>query len=80
MADIRRKYVIERDVPGAGAMTDSEARAAARKSNVALPVTACRIRGKVSTFPCWIQQQGCGMRLFALVGGVAGEDRDLRDP
>ena len=30
----------------------------------ALPVTTCKIRGKLSTFPYWIHMEGYGMRLF----------------
>lgn len=31
---------------------------------VALCVTACKIRGKLSPFPYQIQKEDCGMRLF----------------
>ena len=30
----------------------------------ARPVAACRVSGKLSTFPYRIQKKGCGMRLF----------------
>ena len=37
---------------------------ASRGLRCALPVTACKIRGKLSTFPYWNHMEDCGMGLF----------------
>lgn len=53
-----RKFVIERDIPGAGAMTDDEAGTAARTSNEALAQLAPHVQ--------WQQSYAAGDRVFCV--------------
>lgn len=53
-----RKFVIERDIPGAGAMSDDEARDAARTSNAALAQLAPHVQ--------WQQSYAAGDRVFCV--------------
>jgi hypothetical protein len=53
-----KKYVIERDIPGAGAMSDAEAVAAARKSNAALAQLAPAVQ--------WQQSHVVGDKIFCV--------------
>ena len=51
-----KKYVIERDIPGAGDMTDAEAMAAAQNSNAALAQLAPTVQ--------WQQSHVAGDKIF----------------
>ncbi len=53
-----QKYMIERDVPGAGAMSDLEAREAAKNSNSALAQLAPRVQ--------WQQSHVAGEKIFCI--------------
>jgi hypothetical protein len=53
-----KKYVIERDIPGAGAMSDAEAAAAAGKSNAALAQLAPTVQ--------WQQSHVAGDKIFCV--------------
>ena len=61
-----KAYVIERDIPGAGAMSDDEAREAARTSNAALAQLAPRIQ--------WQHSHPAGDKVFCL---YLAEDEDV---
>lgn len=53
-----KKYVIERDIPGAGDMTDAEAAAAAQISNAALAQLAPSVQ--------WQQSHVAGDKVFCV--------------
>ncbi|MEL6201310.1 MAG: DUF4242 domain-containing protein [Pseudomonadota bacterium] len=53
-----KKYVIERDIPGAGAMNDQEAVAAAQNSNSALAQLAPTVQ--------WQQSHVAGDKIFCV--------------
>lgn len=64
-----RKFVIERDIPGAGAMTGEEARAAAENSNAALAKLAPRVQ--------WQQSHVAGDKIFCVY--LAEDETAIRD-
>lgn len=53
-----QKFVIERDIPGAGAMTDADAAAAAKNSNAALAQLAPQVQ--------WQQSHVAGDKIFCV--------------
>ena len=53
-----KKYVIERDIPGAGAMSDADAAAAAQNSNAALATLAPTVQ--------WQQSHVAGDKIFCV--------------
>lgn len=63
-----KKYVIERDIPGAGAMTDAEAVAAARNSNAALAQLAPTVQ--------WQHSHVAGDKIFCVY--LADDEEAIR--
>lgn len=63
-----KKYVIERDIPGAGSMSDAEAAAAARNSNAALAQLAPAVQ--------WQQSHVAGDKIFCIY--LADDEEAIR--
>lgn len=64
-----KKYVIERDIPGAGDMSDADAIAAAQNSNAALAQLAPRVQ--------WQQSHVAGDKIFCVY--LAEDETAIRD-
>lgn len=64
-----QKYVIERDIPGAGQMSDPDASAAAKNSNAALAQLAPRVQ--------WQQSHVAGDKIFCVY--LAEDEAAIRE-